>query len=382
VKKIALAACCFLLIAACSKEKAAETAAAALAPAKPGQVVIPADSPKLAQLRIEPVQVKEVPEDEIVAPGKIEANPNRVSHVVLPLAGRIASVNVRLGDAVRQGDVVVSIESPDADAAMSAYLQSQSAITQAKANLIKSQADLDRAKDLFEHNAIAKKEVLNAENANAQAQAAFEQAGATSKQALSRLQILGLTPGVFGQKVAVKAPISGKVLEISVVPGEYRNDTNASLMTISDLSTVWVAADVPENAIRLIKLNERIDIELTAFPGEKFAGRVARIADTVDPQTRTIKVRAEMDNRNGRLRPEMYGRIHHEEGTKRMPVVPAGAVIQGDGQNAVYVEVKPGVFQLTKVTVGNRAGDVFPIVDGVKAGDRIVVDGTMLLKGV
>jgi cobalt-zinc-cadmium efflux system membrane fusion protein len=373
------------LLLACSKEKESDSKSAAVSPpatGKPGQVILPPDSPKLAQIRVASVQVQEVPTDEVTAPGKIEVNPNRVTHVVLPLAGRIAAVNVKLGDAVEQGDVVLAIESPDADAAMSGYLQAQSSITQAKATLMKAQADLDRVRDLYEHNAIAKKEVLNAENAATQAQTTLEQAEAASKQALSRIQILGLKPGLYGQKVAVKAPISGKVLEISVVPGEYRNDTNASLMTIADLSTVWVAADVPESAIRLIEVNERITMELTAFPGERFGGRVMRIADMVDPQTRTIKVRAELDNSRGRFRPEMFGRIRHTHPGRMLPVIPATAVVQGDGKNFVYAEVSPGTFKQTPVSLGNRAGEVFPVLGGLKAGDRIVVDGTMLLKGV
>ena len=368
-----------MLFSACSKQRPQETVEAA-PPVKPGQIVLPPDSPKLAQIRVEEVQMKDVPTDEVTAPGKIEVNPNRVAHVVLPLAGRIASVNVKLGDSVRQGDTILTIESPDADAAMSAHLQAQSAITQAKAVERKSEADLERVKDLFEHDAVARKEVLNAESAVTQAKSAVEQAEAMGKQALSRLQIIGLKPGVFGQKVAVKAPISGKVLEISVAPGEYRNDTNSSLMTISDLSTVWVAADVPESSIRLIGMNERVNIELTAFPAETFKGRVARIADTVDPQTRTIKVRAEMDNSRGLLRPEMFGRIHHVEGMRPMPVLPAGAIIQGDGQSAVYKELSRGAFQSVPVTVGERAGDFFPILSGLKPGDRVVVDGAMLLK--
>ncbi len=216
--------------------------------------------------------------------------------------------------------------------------------------------------------------------AQTQAATALDQAQANLQQALRKLQILGLKPGEFGQKVAVKAPISGKVLELAVVPGEYRNDTNAPLMTIADLSTVWASSDVPESAIRFIRTGERLDIELAAYPGQIFRGRVTRIADTVDPQTRTIKVRAEMDNSAGRLRPEMFCRIRHVEATRLAPVVPVGTVLQGDGQNIVFLEVSNGVFQQTQVTVGNRIGDKLPILSGLKAGDRVVVDGAMLLK--
>src|SRR5581483_2065110 len=125
----------------------------------------------------------------------------------------------------------------------------------------------DRANDLFGHNAVAKKDVLTAENALAQSKAAVEQAQAAIDQAERRLVILGLKPGAFGQKVTVPAPISGKVLEMAVASGEYRNDTNAAVMTIADLSTVWVSSDVPESQIRFIDVGERIDVTLAAFPG-------------------------------------------------------------------------------------------------------------------
>src|SRR5262245_64322214 len=113
---------------------------------------------------------------------------------------------------------------------------------------------------------------------------------------------------------------------MSVANGEYRNDTAAPVITIADLSTVWISADVPESSIRLVQVGSRVDVSFAAYPGEVFRARVARIADTVDPQTRTVKVRAEMDNRQGRFRPEMFGSVRSTSGMRILPVVPAGAV--------------------------------------------------------
>ena len=104
-------------------------------------------------------------------------------------------------------------------------------------------------------------------------------------------------------------------------------------MTIADLSTVWVSSQVPESYIRFVQLGEHVEINLVAYPGEIFEGKVSRIADTVDPQTRTVKVQAEVDNRHGRFRPEMYGSIHHVESTAPMTVIPFAAVVQ-DGNRA------------------------------------------------
>jgi membrane fusion protein, heavy metal efflux system len=386
-----------LLLAGCSrKEEQLANAAPPVPKSEPGVVVIAPDSPKLKEIHVGEVQTASVPFDEVVSPGKIETNPNLVSRVALPLAGRVSAVLVKLGDSVKRGDPLLTLESPDADATASACLQAQAAVTQARAALTqaqanqnKAQSDYDRASDLFQHNAVAQKDVLTAGNALAQAKAAVDQSTAALEQAQAGLQqsdrkaqLLGLKPGTFGQKVTVSAPMSGKVLEMSVAAGEYRNDTNAPVMTIADLSTVWVSSDVSESAIRFIQTGERIDVELTAYPGETFHGRVMRIADTVDPQTRTIKVRAEMDNSKGKLRPEMYGTIRHTDSTRLLPVVPVGAVIQGDGKSSVWLEESPGRFRSVEVKIGERTGDALPIQSGLKAGARVVVDGAMLLRGI
>ncbi len=372
-----------LLTAGCQTPPAAPEAApnATTAPSLPsGQVRFAAGSPQLAQIKVEPVITAEVPTDEVTSPGKVEANPNRTSHVTLPLAGRIVTVSVKIGDLVQQGQPLLMIDSPDVDAALSAQLQSLAQITQAKSVVTKTQADLERVRDLFSHDAVAKKEVLNAEAMLTQSQASLEQAQAGAQQSRRRLELLGIEPGRFGQKVAVTAPIAGKVLEMNIVPGEYRNDTSAPVMTITDLSTVWITSDVPESSIRLVKLGEAVQIDLAAYPGEKFRGRVKQIADTVDPQTRTIKVRAEMDNPGGRLRPEMFGQIRHVEALENKPVVPASAVIEADSRRVVWRETAPGQFQRTAVTLGGRIGDRVAILSGLKAGDRIVIDGVMLLQ--
>ena len=382
MKTLAAAAALTLAIAVSGCRHAEPAAEASEVAWTSGTLKVPADSPMLKQIRREQVAEEDLATDEVIAPGKIEANPNRVSKVVAPVAGRVARVLVAVGDAVRQGQPLFTIDSPDADAATSTHLQADATVTQARATLAKAQADSERSKDLFEHNAIAKKEVLSADSALAQAQAALDQALASREQAERRLSVLGLSPRDFKQQVSVRSPLSGKVLDLSVVPGEYRNDTSAPLMTIADLSTVWVSSQVPETYIRFIQPHEKVEISLVAYPDETFEGRVLQIADTVDPQTRTVKVHAELDNRNGRFRPEMFGSIHHIESTTRTPVVPAGAVIEGDGHATVFVEPAPGTFQERTVVIGKRAGDRVRVISGLKAGETVVVDGAMLLSGL
>jgi cobalt-zinc-cadmium efflux system membrane fusion protein len=347
-----------------------------------GTIVLPVGSPMLQQIHRAPAGMQQLPTAEVVAPGKIDANPNRVSKLLLPVSGRITSVLVKMGDSVRKDQPLLTMQSPDADAAMSAYLTAQAALAQARAGLVKAQADDDRSVDLFAHNAVAKKDVLSADSLLAQAKAAVEQAQAARQASARRLTVLGLKSDGFEQQVVVRAPLSGKVLDLSVVPGEFRNDTTQALMTIADLSTVWVTSQVPESYIRFVQPGERLEISLVAYPGETFEGRVSRIADTVDPQTRSVRVEAEMDNRGGRFRPEMFGSIHHIEALSPTLVLPAGAVIQRGDKTVVFVETAPGRFEQRQVSIGPRAGSVVRVLNGVTAGESIVVDGGMLLQGL
>ncbi|MCS6954019.1 MAG: efflux RND transporter periplasmic adaptor subunit [Bryobacterales bacterium] len=378
MRKLFVLACAWAL-AACRQAPPPQAAAP---PARlDGVVEIPPESPKMRQIRVAEVRVERLPRDEFTAPAKIEFNPNRVSRVVLPAPGRVAEVFVAFGDAVEKGAPLLALESPAADEAAAEYLRADLTLTAARAELTKAQQDYDRVLDLFRGDAIAKKEVLAAETTLRQATAAVAQAETSRQHALARLELLGLKPGESRPRITVRAPLSGKVIEFNVVAGEYRTDTSQPVMTLADLSTVWVAADVPETSIRLVQLGERFEVRLNAYPGEVFQSRVTRIADSVDPVNRTLKVWAELDNRAGRFRPEMFGTVRHLESERDVPVAPVGALVQMEGREAVFVEEAPGRFRAVAVKAGKRIGDWVPIVEGLRPGARIVVDGGMLLRG-
>jgi cobalt-zinc-cadmium efflux system membrane fusion protein len=337
-------------------------------------------SPQLARIHVGVVESANVPVEEFLAPGKIEPNPGRVSRVALPMAGRVREVLVVLGDAVQQRQAVLTLDSPDASTLNSALRQAEANIFQAKANLAKAEADLLRARDLFANRAIAQKEVLASETVVAQARASLEQAMASRDEMSRKLSLLGLGPGGMDQFITVRAPVAGKVVDVAVAPGEYRNDTSAAVLTIADLSTVWVAADVPESRIRLIQAGEPVSIMLPAFPDRTFTGRVKRIADQVDPQTRTIKVRAELNNAREQFRPEMSATIRHSHGFQKSPVVPKSALFQQQDRAIVYLERAPGEFEEVAVTVSWQDDRRAAIQSGLHEGDRIVTDGVTQLR--
>ena len=333
-----------------------------------------------SHIRTASVAMKNFPIDEIVAPGKVELNPNRVSKVLMPLAGRVRRVLVKLGDTVAEGECVAVVESSEAGSALAARAEAESQVRQAATTLARAEKDLSRARELNANKAAPLKDVINAEAEVDLARAAKAQAETAAEETLHRLGMLGLDPAKHTHEITVSAPISGKVLEVSVAPGELRNDTNQPLMTIADLSTVWVTSQVPESSIRLVRINELLEIELLAYPNEPFRGHVRRIADTVDPETRTIKVQAELANRDGRLRPEMFGRIRHSHGERRLPCVPSSAVLHSEGAAWLMVERGPGELEKRRIETGEATNGDIPILKGVKEGERVVVDGAALLR--
>lgn len=343
--------------------------------ASPGeQVSVPA-------VRTVVVTAEEYETDEFSAPGTVEINANRIARVVLPVAGRIASVSVKTGDAVSEGQTLMTVESPELDAIEYAFRQAKSVRAQAAAAEQKAQADLDRLHELYAHQAIAHKEVLAAQSAWTLAATSMASAEAALQEARRRHELYGLTPGEFGQQVAVRAPLAGKVLAVSGVAGEYRSDLAAPLITVADLRVLWVSSNVPENRIRHVRVGGEVEIELVAFPGETLRGRVWQIADTVEPETRTVKVRAQLDNPAGRFRAEMFGRMRFHRMKEQLVAVPQSAMLEAEGKAALYVEERPGRLVRRFVTVARQVDERVLLRSGVKAGERVVTAGVAALAG-
>ena len=373
-----------LVLGGCSEHsKEQDAAKAASGPVVSGtHIKLPPDSPQLARIQTTTATGERVPQVEIILPGKVEADPRRVSHIALPVTGRIRQVLVNLGDSVRQGQPVLTVDSPDAATAMSSYRQAEGSVAQAKSVLAKAEADLVRTRDLEAHGAAPQKDLLAAEAVQVQSQAALNQTQAALEESLKRLEVFGIKPGpVVDKLVTVSSTVTGKVIDINAVGGEYRGDTNTPFLTVADLSVVWIAADVPEDRLRFVHLGSVVSVTMSAYPDETFKARVTRIGDTVDPQSRTIKVRAELSNGSERFRPDMFAQIRLTQGSVELPVVPRGALLETQGKTTVYIERSPGDFEEVPVTVSWQGPDRLAIAHGVKAGDRVVSGGGMLLRG-
>jgi cobalt-zinc-cadmium efflux system membrane fusion protein len=327
--------------------------------------LVPDGSPLRTRLKVDAVLVKQVSR-ELVAPAVVEAEPTRLARIAPPLPGRVVKLSVKFGDTVKQGAPLFTLDSPDLVAAQTDYLKAKSALAQADKNVA-------RQRDLKEHGIGAERELEQAETDRATAQSELE-------RTKTRLGLLGMGAGAVGGPLTVKSPIAGRVIDLATAPGQFQNDPAAILMTIADLSTIWVTANVQEKDIRRVQQGEDATASFPAFPGEGFTGKVLFVGDLLDPDTRTIKVRIAFPNQDFRLKPGMFATMAFRSKAVPELVVPAMAVVISGDVSSVFVETAPWTFEKRTIEMGEQLTDVITVTRGVSTGDRIVVSNAVLLQ--
>lgn len=306
-------------------------------------------------------------------PASIEPDPQRYARVYPPVAGRLTKLYVQLGDEVSSGQVVAILSSPDFTQAQSDYLKARSALKIARRNL-------DRQQDLLAHKIAAERDLEQAQNEHEAAQSDMESAAA-------RLKSYGMDPerDALGLPLQLVAPISGRVVELDAAPGEFRNDDNAVLMTIADLSSVWLTASVQEKDLRFVKPGQEVRASLPAYPNETFTGSVATIADVLDPQTRAVKIRVVVPNADRRLKPGMFASVDLVDFPDTLITVPNTAIVQTGATTVVYERVDreaagPWRLEPREVTLGPQLGERTVILAGLAGGASILAREGVLLQ--
>jgi membrane fusion protein, heavy metal efflux system len=327
------------------------------------ELVVPERSPLRARLVVVPVSTQPV-RQVLEVPATAEADPAKITKISPPLPGRVVKLMVRLGDPVREGAPIYALDSADLAAAQSDYLKASSTAAQAA-------RALSRQRDLSEHGIGSQKDLE-------QAQTDHEQATSEMARASTRLKLLGMDPGEMGRPLTVRAPITGRVVDLATAPGQYQNDPAAVLMVIADLSTIWVTAQVPEKDIGRVNVGDSASVDFGAYPGESWEGRVHFVGDVLAPETRTVKVRIELANEGHRLKPGMFARV-----TLRGPeapglVVPASALLVREDRSYLFVEKTPWVFERRPVEVGEALAQGVQVIRGLRPGERIVTADTIL----
>jgi len=328
-------------------------------------LTVPAGSPLRKALQVTTVEEGSIAR-QIPLPGVVEADAARLVRIVPPAAGHIEHLQKQLGDVVKAGDALFTLDSAD-------YAQAYSDAGKAKAGLLLASRNLERQKELRAADIAARKDLEQAESDYAQAASEHERSKA-------RLAQLGGALGAgTGRQYTLRAPLSGHVIELNGAPGGYWNDTSAPVMVIADLSSVWLTASVQEKDLAAVFVGQGADISLNAYPGEHIAGKVRYVGEVLDADTRTVKVRVAVDNKAGRFKPGMFAQVTFSAAAHQGLLVPTTALVQSGMQTRVYVETAPWRFEPRVVTTGAQAGDRTEIVAGLKAGMRIVTkDGVLL----
>ena len=308
---------------------------------------------------------------------KIDFGEDRYSRISSPVTGRVLEVRAKLGNEVNAGDILLIVDSPEISEAYSTFVQETSQVEYAK-------RAYGLAKDLYEARALPEKDVKLAQNDLVKAIAAYRR---TKSHLLSlKVPASELRKPIGRQKITsrfeIKSPLTGIVVGRDVTPGEVvENDPPAILVTVANLDRLQVEADVYERDISLVKLNQEATVAVPAYPGETFPAIITVVGDVVDPQTRTVKIRAWVDNKEHKLKPEMYADLHVEiSDASLFLVIPEEAVLDIDGKQVVYVVGEQDQYHLREVEVASVPPDKVRVLKGLQPSEKIVIKGALFIK--
>jgi RND family efflux transporter MFP subunit len=290
-------------------------------------------------------------------------------------AGRLLNVNVQLGDSVRRGQVLAKVEDREiveqVRAAEASQEVAKATIRQREADLNVAQLNFDRSKNLFSRGLLAKQALDDAESRYLASVAQLDLSKAQLSQNDARLQELRINL----QNTTVTSPVDGFVGRRNVDPGAMVN-TNTAIASVVDISRLKLVVNVVEKDLRMVTPGDVGIVEVDAYPGEKFNGRIARVAPVLDPATRTASIEIEIPNGDGRLKPGMYARISLTvEERKNTLLAPKNAVIDFENKRGVWMPSEDRRAQFVPVTLGIEGPDQIEILAGLKEGDRFVTTG-------
>ena len=323
--------------------------------------------------------------DAFHAVGVVSLDERRTARLGAVVDGVIAEVLVQPGDRVEAGAVLARILSDRFHDVWAEYFTATARRRHAEAGLGYAQTAAGRAERLVADKALAEQEL---ERVRAELSAAEEElasARADVRRTEQDLLHYGLTPSPDAEPrenehVPVRAPFAGAVIERLASPGAAVT-LGEPLLVVSDLSRVWISAEVDEDDLHRLAAPESVEFRVTAWPDEVFAATLTTIGDVINPDTRRVTVRAETDNADGRLKPEMFATLTVASGTPRqLLVVPAAAVQDLAGESVVFVETGPGEFRRRRVVTGAGFDGDIEIREGLTAGELVATEGAFLLK--
>jgi membrane fusion protein, heavy metal efflux system len=323
--------------------------------------------------------------------GQIAFNEDASTMVLAPYSGRVTRVIAKVGDVLKRGDALFEIESPEVVQTQLDLIAAVQVLEKSKSQFALAKRALDRATSLFANKITPEREVEKANNDYAAAESDLRTAEGAVSAARNRLRVLvGRSDAevarlererLIDPRVTINAPIDGTVIARKVGPGQYvRTDSGDALFAITDLGVMWLKANVSENDISYIRIDQDIEVSVTAIPGRTFNARIIAIGAASDSATRRIVVRSEIPNPDGVLKSEMFAtfKIVTASGEPSL-AVPVDSVIWDGGQAALWVEAEPMVYTRRAIKAGLQQNGRMQVLSGLQPGDTVVGRGALFI---
>ena len=355
-----------LLLSACGDKKNTASTTVKAAHSNPLDVTI---RPEMAgQFRIGKLDVQTI-EPVLEISGRIEANDRLVTRIGASVTGRVTEVLAEVGDRVHQGQALARVASSELTTAQMGYLRANSASALAE-------RAVERAQQLIQADVIGSAELQRRESELAIARAELRAAG-------DQLRLMGLSAdaiqrlreqGTLHPTTAVSATLSGVVIERKVSHGQVAQPGDP-LFTVADLGNVWVVGALPEQTARSVQAGQTVDIQVPALNDRRLSGKIVFVGDTVSPETRSVTIRTQVDNKQRDLKPQMLAIMRVRGASEQTLAVPSQAVVRENDRDHLFVHRGNNQYRLTPVELGAASGALRPVIKGVSQGAEIVIEG-------
>jgi cobalt-zinc-cadmium efflux system membrane fusion protein len=320
-----------------------------------------------------------------IVPGQIVPNEDRTARLGAPARGRVIAVRVRPGDRVSRGDVLVTMQSAEAGMAQADVWKAEAELVSKKAQAVYAASARARAERLLALKAIPQQDYERAIADDEQARASLSQAQSEVRRARSTASVLDANTSVSASgEIALRSPLTGVVLARTAIPGTVV-EAGAPLAVVTDPSSLWVAIAAPETMAGLFTRGGRLRLTVPAYPADTFAARVEAVSAGLDPDTRTLSIRAVTSDAKGKLKAEMLASVEVQGGRSLLAaVIPEDAVQIVAGVPTVFVvetDAKGGArFSRRTVELGARGNGRVAVINGLRAGDLVVTQGAFAVK--
>jgi len=333
---------------------------------------------QLASITVAPVRARVFPAITSTD-GYIASDDDLTTPVFSPFSGRVTRLITKLGDTVKKGQPLLIVQGSE-------FVQAQNELVTARAQFNLAQTNEKRQHDLYESRGAALKDWQ-------QSQVDLATAAATLAAVRNRLRIVGKSDGEISAMerapvghqtspdVVVSAPIDGTVIQRQVGVGQYiQAAASTPVYSISNLSTVWLIANVREDDTPFVRVGDAVNVRLHAVPGRIFKARISYVAPMIDPNTHRLQVRADVDNSDGSLKPQMFASFSIVTGRDETgPAIPQHAIIYEGDVARVWIQDKDGQLRLRQLRVGRTDGDTVEALAGVHVGEKIVTGGAIFI---